>query len=725
MVEQQNTAEALKKFFGFNQFKGQQEAIIQSILDKQDTFVIMPTGGGKSMCYQLPALMQEGTALVVSPLIALMKNQVDSIRSFATDNSVAHVLNSSLSKAETNKVFEDLRSGATKLLFVAPESLGKETYLDLFREITISFVAIDEAHCISEWGHDFRPEYRKIKETVALISDVPIIALTATATEKVAQDIQKSLGMKDAKVFKDSFNRHNLFYEVRPKKDAQKQIVKYIKQHEGQSGIIYCLSRKKVEEIAQTLKLNGINALPYHAGLDANLRAKTQDQFLMEDIDVIVATIAFGMGIDKPDVRYVMHYNIPKSIESYYQETGRAGRDGGVGVCIAFYSYKDLDKLDKFLANKGGSEREVGRQLLEEIASFAETSVCRRKFLLHYFGEEFNESGCTEMCDNCKNPREKEECTSEVKMLLECVKSIKEQNKSAYVISLLTGANTNELKQYKGTENPYYGKGNHKDERFWNAAIRQSVLAGLLRKDIESFGVLKITDKGHAFIANPSHIEIVKEHDYSANDEADEAVGKGGASDPTLFKMLKELRKSLSKKNSVPPFVIFQDPSLEDMATQYPTNNDELRKVFGVSEGKIRKYGTAFSTLIAKYVEENDIERPDDFVMRNPASKGGLRIHIIQSVDRKVPIDEIAKGKQVDFETILSEMEKIVASGSKLNISYYLEDELDSDDIEEIFDYFMEAETDEISAAVEEFDGAYTEEELRMVKIKFMSEVAN
>ena len=727
MVKQHDTIGALKKFFGFNQFKGQQESIINSILNRNDTFVIMPTGGGKSLCYQLPALMQEGTALVVSPLIALMKNQVDSIRSFATDDSVAHVLNSSLSKVETNRVFDDVRAGKTKLLFVAPESLGKESYVEIFKEITISFVAIDEAHCISEWGHDFRPEYRKIKETVGAISNCPIIALTATATEKVAQDIQKSLGMKDAVVYKDSFNRDNLFYEVRPKKDALKQIVKHIKQNEGKSGIIYCLSRKKVEELASTLQLNGIKALPYHAGLDASLRAKTQDQFLMEDVDVIVATIAFGMGIDKPDVRYVIHYSIPKSIESYYQETGRAGRDGGQGVCISFYSYKDLEKLEKLLNKKSGSEREVGRQLLEEITSFSETSLCRRKFLLHYFGEEYNEEACNKMCDNCKNPREKVDCTDEVVLLMNCVDSLKEQSKAPYIISLVAGKTNNEIKQYKGSENPFFGKGNHKDDRFWNAAIRQCVLAGLLRKDVESFGVIKFTEKGSEYLKNPVPVKIVKEHDYSGTDDNDEGgnSAKGAASDATLFKMLKDLRKSLSKKNNVPPFVIFQDPSLEDMSTQYPITNDELRKIFGVSEGKIRKYGKDFSELIAKYVEENNIERPDDFVMRNPANKGGLRIHIIQSVDRKVPLDEIAKGKQVDFETILTEMEKIVASGSKLNISYYLEDELDSDDIEEIFDYFMESETDEITAALEEFDDAYTEEELRLVKIKFMSEVAN
>lgn len=727
MVEQHDTISALKKFFGFNQFKGQQEAIIQSVLNRNDTFVIMPTGGGKSMCYQLPALMQAGTALVVSPLIALMKNQVDSIRSFATDDSVAHVLNSSLSKAEITKVFSDVRSGRTKLLFVAPESLGKESYVEVFKEITISFVAIDEAHCISEWGHDFRPEYRKIKETVGAISDCPIIALTATATEKVAQDIQKSLGMKDAVVFKDSFNRDNLFYEVRPKKDALKQIVKHIKQNEGESGIIYCLSRKKVEELAQTLQLNGIKALPYHAGLDANLRAKTQDQFLMEDVDVIVATIAFGMGIDKPDVRYVIHYSIPKSIESYYQETGRAGRDGGEGVCISFYSYKDLEKLEKFLNNKNGSEREVGRQLLDEITSFSETSLCRRKFLLHYFGETYNEEQCGKMCDNCKNPREKVDCTEDVTLLMNTIASVKEQSKAPYIISLLTGKTNNDIKQYKGSENPFYGKGQHKDDRFWNAAIRQCVLAGLLKKDIESFGIIKFTEAGTSFLKKPTRIEIVKEHDYSNTDDNDEPSGssKGSASDMVLFKMLKELRKSISKKNNVPPFVIFQDPSLEDMSTQYPINNDELRKIFGVSEGKIRKYGDAFSKLIALYVEENNIERPDDFVMRNPANKGGLRIHIIQSVDRKVPLDEIAKGKKLSFEEVLNEMEKIVASGSKLNISYYLEDELDSDDIEEIFEYFMESETDDVATAVEEFDGSYTEEEIRLVKIKFMSDIAN
>ena len=730
MINTYDTKEALSKFFGFNQFKGQQEEIVKSILNKQHTFVIMPTGGGKSLCYQLPALMQEGTAIVVSPLIALMKNQVDAIRGTATDDSVAHVLNSSLSKGETARVLSDVEEGRTKLLYVAPESLTKEDYIEFFRKVKISFFAIDEAHCISEWGHDFRPEYRRLRTIIKQIGEVPIIALTATATPKVQIDIQKNLGMSDARVFKASFNRENLYYEVRPKKNIIKQIVKFIKEREGKSGIIYCLSRKKVEETAQTLQLNGIKALPYHAGLEASLRAKTQDQFLMEDCDVIVATIAFGMGIDKPDVRYVIHHDIPKSIESYYQETGRAGRDGGEGYCLAFYAYKDVEKLDKFLHNKSVAEKEVGRQLLQEIISFAETSVCRRKFLLHYFGEEFMAEECSQMCDNCKHPRETYTCTDEINTLLKAIESLKEQVKAPYLVDLITGNKTTEISKYKGDENPYFAAGKDRDDKFWNAAIRQSCLKGILTKEIESYGVLKLTEAGKEYIKNPYQFEIVKEHDYSDvdNEDSDGPSGgmKGGAADPTLLKMLKDLRKQIAKKKNLPPFVIFQDPSLEDMAIQYPIEKEELKKISGVGDGKITKFGKDFVELIAKYVEENDIDRPDDFIVKSVANKSGIRIHIIQNIDRKLPLEDIAKSKGKNLSELITEMETIVAAGTRLNIDYYLMDELGEDSVEEIYDYFMEeAETDDIQAAYDEFDGDYSEEEIRMVKIKFMSEVAN
>lgn len=728
MITEVSPKEALQKYFGFNKFKGEQEAIIKNILSGNHTFVIMPTGGGKSMCYQLPALMSEGVAIVVSPLIALMKNQVDSVRGFSTDDSVAHVLNSSLSKGETARVLDDVSSGRTKLLYVAPESLTKQDYIDFFQNVKISFFAIDEAHCISEWGHDFRPEYRRLRPIIEEIGNVPIIALTATATPKVQQDIQKNLGMTDAKLFKASFNRDNLYYQVRSKKDVVKQMVKHIRQYEGQSGIIYCLSRKKVEEIANTLQLNGIKALPYHAGLEASLRAKTQDQFLMEDVDVIVATIAFGMGIDKPDVRFVIHHDIPKSLESYYQETGRAGRDGGVGDCLTFYSYKDIEKLDKFLHNKPVAEQEVGRQLLQEIISYSETSVCRRKYLLHYFGEEFDEKGCGGKCDNCKHPREKYSCLDEVVLLLNTIDSLKEQCKEKYLKAILTGDDNTEVTKYKGDKNPYFGKGKDKDEKFWGAVIRQCTVKGFLRKEIESYGTLKFTDLGREFLKKPYTVEIVKEHDYSdADTVTDEPSGaaKGAAADATLLKMLRDLRKQISKQKELPPFVIFQDPSLEDMATQYPINTEELTKISGVGEGKIRKYGKPFVELIAKYVTENEIERPDDLIVKSAAKKSAIRVYIIQSVDRKIPLEDIAGHKNIKVDQVIEEMERIVASGTKLNLDYYLEDSLDEDCIEEIFEYFMEAETDDFQAAYEEFDGDYTEEEMRLARIKFMSEVAN
>ncbi len=719
---------ALKSFFGFDAFKGQQENIVLSILNDQHTFVIMPTGGGKSLCYQLPALMSEGCAVVVSPLIALMKNQVDSIRSFTDADATAHVLNSSLTKTETNRVLSDIRSGATKLLFVAPESLTKQDYIEFLRETKISFFAIDEAHCISEWGHDFRPEYRRLRTIINQIGEVPIIALTATATPKVQQDIQKTLGMTDAKLFKDSFNRENLFYEVRPKHNAMKQMIRFIKEREGKSGIIYCLSRKKVEEIAQTLQLNGIKALPYHAGLEASLRAKTQDNFLMEDVDVIVATIAFGMGIDKPDVRFVIHHDIPKSLEGYYQETGRAGRDGGEGHCLTFYSYKDIEKLEKFLHNKQVAEQEVGKQLLQEMVSYAETSVCRRKYLLHYFGEDFDDSGCNKMCDNCKNPRERIDGTQEVKLLLQAVEELNENYKAPYMVSLLAGESTTEIQKYKGDKSAYFGKGQHHDVKFWNAAVRQAILKRLILKEVESYGILKLTDKGRAFIQKPTKIEILKEHDYSAMEsEADEiaASSQGAAADETLLKMLLDLRKKVAKDKEVPPFVIFQETSLEEMATQYPVTKDDLVNISGVGEGKIRKFGAPFLELISKYVEDNDIERPEDILVRSVANKSGLRIHIVLKIDQKVPLEDIAKSKGIKIEEVLDEIERIVASGTKLNIDYYIEEELDEDVVDEIYDYFMEAETDDLDEAYDEFDGDYSEEEIRLVRIKFMSEVAN
>ena len=726
MINDGSLKESLKKYFGFNQFKGEQEKIAASILNAENTFVIMPTGGGKSLCYQLPALMSEGTAIVVSPLIALMKNQVDSIRGFSTDDSTAHVLNSSLSKTETNRVLGDLSAGKTKLLFVAPESLNKKENIDFLKSITISFVAIDEAHCISEWGHDFRPEYRRLRTIISQIGDVPIIALTATATPKVQQDIQKNLGMTDARVFKDSFNRENLYYEVKPKTQVVKQILKFIKQHEGKSGIIYCLSRKKVEELAEQLQLNGIKALPYHAGLDAGKRARTQDQFLMEEVDVIVATIAFGMGIDKPDVRYVIHHDIPKSLESYYQETGRAGRDGGEGICIAFYSYKDIEKLEKFLHNKPVAEQEVGRQLLQEIISYAETSICRRKYLLYYFGEEFDEARCNKMCDNCRYPLKKYQCKEEIELLIRTILSLKEQCKNDYLVALLTGDDTTEIKKYKGDENPNFGKGRERDDKFWHAVIRQCVVQGYLRKEIESYGTLKVTDKGHDFLKNPTVVEIIREHDYSTYDRESEAANAEEAvADEILLKMLKDLRKKVANSKGLPPFVIFQDPSLQDMASQYPISVDELKRISGVGEGKIRKFGKPFADLIARYVEENQIERPDDLIVRSAANKSGMRVYIIQSIDRKIPIEDIAANKNISVNEVIDELERIVASGTRINIDYYLEDNLDEDVFEDLHDYFMEAENDSVEGAYEEFDGDYSEEEIRLARIKFMSEIAN
>ena len=718
---------ALRKYFGYDQFRGDQEAIIKSILDGQNTFVIMPTGGGKSMCYQLPALLSEGTAIIVSPLIALMKNQVDAIRSVSEDDAVAHVLNSSLSKTETNKVKTDIREGKTKLLFVAPESLTKQSNIDFFTRVEISFFAIDEAHCISEWGHDFRPEYRRLRQIFQAISDVPIIALTATATPKVQQDIQKNLNMLDAQVFKASFNRANLYYEVRPKRNVEKEIIKYIRQRKGKSGIIYCLSRKKVEQLAEVLRVNGINALPYHAGMDASTRAKHQDMFLMEDVDVIVATIAFGMGIDKPDVRFVIHHDIPKSLESYYQETGRAGRDGGVGECVAFYAYKDIEKLEKFLQGKPVAEQEVGRQLLFEIVSYAETSICRRKYLLHYFGEEYDASKCSDMCDNCKHPKEKTEGKDDVVKLLKAVIELKEMQRANHICSFLNGEKTTEIKSYRHDQLPSFASGKDKDKKFWNAVIRQSLVTGLISKDIESYGIIKMTSRGHNFLAQPTSFMLVKEHDYSMIASEDTAVSTGPKDtfDEALYQALLDLRKQISREKEIPPFVIFQEESLKDMSFQYPITKEELTNIQGVGQGKARRYGAPFLTLIKSYVEENEIERPQDMVVKSLVNKSGLKVQLIQNIDRKLPLEDISKSQGKTMEEIVEEIEMIVNSGTRVNINYYIDEILDEDNQEEIYDYFTEAETDSLDEAYDEFDGDYTEEELRLMRIKFMSEMAN
>ena len=725
------TVDALHKYFGFTKFKGEQEAVINNLLSGQNTFVIMPTGGGKSLCYQLPALMSKGTAIVVSPLIALMKNQVDAIRQVSEDDSIAHFLNSSLNKTESKRVRSDVSSEKTKLLYVAPESLTKQANIDFLTSIQISFFAIDEAHCISEWGHDFRPEYRRLKPIIKAIDNVPIIALTATATPKVQSDIQKNLGMQDAKLFKASFNRANLFYEVRPKKDVQKEIVRFIKNRKNKSGIVYCLSRKKVEELAQIIQVNGIRALPYHAGLDAATRAKHQDMFLMEDAEVIVATIAFGMGIDKPDVRFVIHHDIPKSLESYYQETGRAGRDGGEGHCLAFYSYKDIEKLEKFLHNKPLAEQEVGHQLLQEVVAYSETSLNRRKFLLHYFGEDFDEinGDGANMCDNSKFPKEKFEGMNEVKMALQTVQSIEGKHKFNYFVDILTGNKTSKVQTYKHENNPYFGKGKAHDEPFWNAVYRQLIVAGLAAKEIESYGTLFLTKSGEDFINSPKSFMLAKEHDFSDTDDEDVIVDQkvgGGALDPELFRLLKDLRKSLSIKNKIPPFVIFQDPSLEDMTIQYPVSIEDLQNISGVGKGKAMRYGTPFIELIAKYVKDNNIERFDDFVIKSIANRSAGKINLIKNIDKKIPLEEIAKSQGKDLESIISEIENIVNSGTKINIDYHLNDILDDDSQEEIYDYFLEdAESDDIGIAHEEFDGDYSEDELRLMKIKFMSEMAN
>jgi ATP-dependent DNA helicase RecQ len=719
--------DALRKYFGFDQFRGEQEAIITNVLEGKNTFVIMPTGGGKSMCYQLPALILEGTAIIVSPLIALMKNQVDAIRNVSEDNAVAHFLNSSLNKTEIAKVKEDIQAGKTKLLYVAPESLTKQENIDFLTSVPISFFAIDEAHCISEWGHDFRPEYRRLREIFEMISNVPIIALTATATPKVQGDIQKNLNMMDARLFKASFNRDNLFYEVRPKREVEKETVRFIRQREGQSGIIYCLSRKKVEELAEILRVNGINALAYHAGMDAATRARHQDMFLMEDADVIVATIAFGMGIDKPDVRYVIHHDIPKSLESYYQETGRAGRDGGEGHCLAFYSYKDVEKLEKFLQGKPISEVEIGRQLLFEIVSYAETSVCRRKYLLHYFGESYDDSKCTEMCDNCKNPKERFEGKDKVHLLLKAIDELNQMQKTKHVCAFLMGVTNRDIISYRHDQLELFGKGNEHDEVFWNAVIRQSLVNGLLYKDIESYGILKFTEEGEKFLKAPKSFMLVRETDYSATDDAEVAIAANSkdAFDDVLYKMLIDLRKSLSKAQNVPPFVVFQEASLKDMAFQYPVTLEELTNIQGVGQGKAIRYGKPFIELIGKYVEENEIDRPVDMVVKSIVNKSGLKVQLIQNIDRKLPLEDISKSQGKSMDEIIDEIEAIVLSGTRVDICYYLDELLDDDNQEEIFDYFREAETDSLIDAYNEFDGDYTEEELRLMRIKFLSEMGN
>ncbi|AXT58471.1 ATP-dependent DNA helicase RecQ [Aquimarina sp. MMG015] len=725
---------ALKKYFGFSQFRGLQEKVIESILGKQNTFVIMPTGGGKSLCYQLPALMCEGTAIVVSPLIALMKNQVDAIRSISSEEGIAHVLNSSLNKSEVKRVKGDIVSGVTKLLYVAPESLTKEEYVDFLKEQKISFLAVDEAHCISEWGHDFRPEYRNLRNIIKRIGeDIPIIGLTATATPKVQEDILKNLAMSNAKTFKASFNRPNLFYEIRPKtKNVDADIIRFVKQNSGKSGIVYCLSRKRVEELAQTLEVNGVKAVPYHAGLDAKTRAKHQDMFLMEDADVVVATIAFGMGIDKPDVRFVIHHDIPKSIESYYQETGRAGRDGGEGHCLAYYAYKDIEKLEKFMSGKPVAEQEIGHALLQEVVAFAETSISRRKFILHYFGEEFDEvtGEGADMDDNVRNPKKKHEAQEEVQLLLKVVNRTGEIYKSKDLVNTLIGKSNALIISHKTHEQPFFGTGKFREDKYWMALIRQVLVSGYLKKDIETYGVIRITPEGRKFIESPVSFMMTEDHVYDQTKDdsiitAAKGVGKAGGTDDRLVGMLKDLRKTVAKKLGVPPFVVFQDPSLEDMALKYPISIEELGNVHGVGEGKAKKYGKEFVALISKYVDENDIMRPDDFVVKSTGANSGLKLYIIQNVDRKLPLDDIAAAKGMDMPEFIKEMEAIVYSGTKLNITYWIDEILDEDQQEEIHEYFIEAENDKIDTAIEEFDGDYDDEELRLYRIKFISDVAN
>lgn len=731
-TKHEDLTSALKKYFGFSTFKGRQEEIISTLLSGNDVFVLMPTGGGKSLCYQLPALLSEGTAIVVSPLIALMKNQVDAINGISAEEGVGHVLNSSLNKTQTKQVFDDIKSGKTKLLYVAPESLVKEEYLNFLKEIKISFVAIDEAHCISEWGHDFRPEYRNLKLIIDKIAKVPVIALTATATPKVQDDIQKTLGMNNALVFKDSFNRPNLYYEIRPKVNVDREIVKFINQHKGKSGIVYCLSRRKVEEFSQLLQVNGINALPYHAGLDQKTRVANQDKFLMEEADVIVATIAFGMGIDKPDVRFVIHYDIPKSLESYYQETGRAGRDGGEGHCLAFYDPKDIEKLEKFLAQKPVSEREVGLQLLNEVVGYAETSMSRRQYLLYYFGEEFdpiNGDGA-KMDDNSVNPPKLKDASKDLKKVLEIVKDLEEKFRTKDLISIISGKESATTKAYKLENSKHFGIGKSENDNYWKSIIRQATVQGYLTKDIETYGVLKLSEKAKNFLSGKETPEFMiaedREYDLAAIADAEQVqVQAGGGLDQNLFAQLKELRKKVAKKHGIPPYTVFMDPSLEDMTVQYPISVDEIAKVYGVGEGKAKKYGKEFAEFIAKYVEDNNIERTQDMVLKTVANKSSHKVFIIQNTDKKIDLEDIAKAKHLSMDELLSEMESIVYQGTKLNIDYYIEENFDEDIVDDFMDFMKESESDSMKVLLTEFGDDLTDEEVRMLRIKFISDVAN
>ena len=725
MAKDTNLLQQLKHYFGFDKFKGDQEAIILSLMEGHDTFVLMPTGGGKSLCYQLPSLIMEGTAIVISPLIALMKNQVDVINGMSEDGTVAHYLNSSLNKSAIQQVMDNVRSGKTKLLYVAPESLNKEEYVEFLKSIHISFYAIDEAHCISEWGHDFRPEYRNIRPTINKIGNAPVIALTATATDKVRTDIKKSLGIMDAHEFKSSFNRANLYYEVRPKtNDVDKQIIKFIRQHEGKSGIIYCLSRKKVEELAEVLKANNIKAAPYHAGLDSATRSQTQDDFLMERIDVIVATIAFGMGIDKPDVRFVIHYDIPKSLEGYYQETGRAGRDGGEGLCIAFYAQKDLKKLEKFMEGKPVAEQDIGRQLLQETAAYAESSVCRRKMLLHYFGEEYPHDNCHN-CDNCLHPKEKIEAGNALTIVLKAVLALKENFRQEYVIDFIKGRGTDDILSHKHDQLEDFGAGEDEDPKLWNPVIRQALIAGYLKKDVENYGLLKITSAGKRFIKHPTEFMIVRDNEFKDDDyeEGGEAVGM--ALDPELFAMLKGLRKQMAQKLGVPGYVIFQDPSLEQMATMYPITVEELQQIQGVGAGKAKRYGKEFLELIKRHCEDNGIERAEELRVRTVAKKSIIKVKIIQSIDKQLALDDIAESLGLSFDELLDEVEAIVYSGTKININYFIEEVIDDEHVDDIYEYFRESETDSLDDAINELGDECSEDEIRLVRIKFLSEMAN
>ena len=720
-----NLIEPLKHYFGFDTFKGDQEAIIRNVLSGKDTFVLMPTGGGKSLCYQLPSLIMEGTAIVISPLIALMKNQVDVINGMSEEEGVAHYLNSSLNKSAIEQVKSDILAHKTKLLYVAPESLTKDENVEFLKSVKISFYAIDEAHCISEWGHDFRPEYRRIRPIISEIGTAPVIALTATATAKVRTDIKKNLGITDATEFMSSFNRPNLYYEIRQKsKDIDKQIIMFVKQHASKSGIIYCLSRKKVEELAAVLVANDIKAAPYHAGLDSATRSQTQDDFLMEKIDVIVATIAFGMGIDKPDVRFVIHYDIPKSLEGYYQETGRAGRDGGEGKCIAFYSYKDLQKLEKFMEGKPVAEQDIGRQLLQETAAYAESSVCRRKMLLHYFGEEYPEENCHN-CDNCLHPHKMIEAKDALNIVLKAIHAIKENFRTDYVIDFVRGIATDDIVSHKHHELEEFGSGEDEDEKIWNPVIRQALIAGYLKKDVENYGLLKLTAAGKRFMKDPESFMIVEDHEYKDDYEDDEHEGGGAALDPELYAILKEHRRKMAEKLNVPPYVIFQDPSLEQMATVYPITLDELQNIQGVGAGKAKRYGKEFCEIIKRHCEDNEIERPAELRVRTVAKKSVLKVNIIQSIDRQVALDDIAEAKGLEFEDLLDEVEAIVYSGTKLNIDYFIEEVMDDDHVDDIYEYFRESDTDDLETAVNELGGDYSEDEIRLVRIKFLSEMAN